>query len=145
MRRTTIRGWIALVVLICVATLAVTWMVTQETRLGRQTEALSTGDRAQWAFLTSSWTPESDEQRREPIFIDKGILASGGLSLTRKSMSSPHDPESLSELRDAIESRGRSALARRRTELESLRSPKQQLVSAIRLNYEIAMLSTYEG
>src|SRR2546426_807774 len=127
MRKATVRGWITLAGLICIAAAAVTWIVTQETRPDRGPETLSADDRAPWAFLTGSWTPDSDEQRTEPIFIDRGILANGGLSLARESMDAPHDPESLSELRDAIEARGRRALARRRAELESLKSPKQQL------------------
>src|SRR5262249_38632792 len=106
---------------------------------------ISAATRAKWAFLTGDWTPESDEERRQPLFIDRGILGNGGLFYALEFMEPIRDPSSLDELREATESRGPRALAARKAELEQLASPKDHPLAAIRLFYELGMLSTYDG
>jgi hypothetical protein len=89
--------------------------------------------------------PETGEPPKQPTVIDHRILGNGGLPIAVEYTGSIRDTDSLQELREAVETRGRRALEARRGELEQLRTRTSQPASIIRLHYEIGLLSTYEG
>jgi tetratricopeptide (TPR) repeat protein len=94
---------------------------------------------------TQNPTPKSNGFEKPKVVVDPQILGNGGLPIAVGFSGPVSETRSLTELREAIEPRGRLALDSRRLELAQLRQPAAQIETAIRLNYEIGMLLTYDG
>ena len=83
------------------------------------------------------------------VFIDHGLFEDGGLSIAARFTGAVRDPNSLRELRDAVEARGRLGLSVLGAELSQIKigpeTPKKDLEQAGNLRKQIGLLQMYEG
>ncbi len=97
----------------------------------------------------SSGADADTRRKSEAIFLDQDKIEDGGFGMANQYTGSIQDQQSLRELREAIEARGRVGLAVMRAECDKLRvgpqTGREQVAHAGRLLYQRGLLEMYEG
>jgi tetratricopeptide (TPR) repeat protein len=144
---------IALAGFCCVlaAAIAVIWMLDVDPRkMWGPGPAPAGGGGARPSVAGQASSSDAGKPKRQgEAYIDYGQFEDGGLGIASEFTGAIHDPKSLSELRKAIEARGKVGLAVLQAELDHLNvgphSSKQQRTEASRLQTNIGQLLMYEG
>src|SRR5262249_9187055 len=110
------------------------------------------------SLVNMALTPDKRARLPIPILItprdpkeilDQDPIEDCGLGLAQEFMPPIHDPSSLRELREAIQTRARLGLVVLQAESEQtrlrFRAPKEEVAAAAKLLYQISLLNLYEG
>ena len=118
---------------------------------GRRPGRSSSGSRVAAAAVNEPVTRHDEDRRRksEAIFLDQDKIEDGGFGVASEYTGSIQDHRSLSELREALNARGRVGLAVLQAECDKLvvgvQTPRDAMAHAGRLWYQRGLLEIYVG
>ena len=145
---TGIKVVLGTIICVAVALGAVAWMAYPDWQKDRKSQAPAKAAIPS-VTVAEKRTGASEPPKPSGIFIDKAPFEEGGLAYAAIYTGPIRNSNSLKELRDAIQLRGRLGLKVLGAELDQLhigpKSPKDQLVYAVKLHKTLALLAMYDG